>query len=181
MNDHDPLLNMVLAQPDDIALRLVYADWLEEHGQEERAEFIRCQVELARIRPEKAGGLTVWSSDEAAADDLRSENPHAERLRRRERDLLGYPNGVCLHCDWHAPIPHGGFEWEFRRGFVEVVSLPLAAWLEHGPALVRRHPIRELRIPDLSEEECHVWLNWAREQAGMTPIIKANRQALRTP
>jgi uncharacterized protein (TIGR02996 family) len=49
MSDADALLAAIRAAPDDDAPRLIYADWLEEHGQTERAEFIRIQCELARI------------------------------------------------------------------------------------------------------------------------------------
>jgi uncharacterized protein (TIGR02996 family) len=42
------LIAAIRAAPDDDAPRLVYADWLDEHGQPERAEFIRVQCELAR-------------------------------------------------------------------------------------------------------------------------------------
>ena len=42
------LLAVIRAAPADDAPRLVYADWLDEHGQPERAEFIRVQIELAR-------------------------------------------------------------------------------------------------------------------------------------
>jgi uncharacterized protein (TIGR02996 family) len=43
------LLNTVLAAPADDAPRLVYADWLDENGEPELAEFIRVQCELARL------------------------------------------------------------------------------------------------------------------------------------
>src|SRR4051794_3132813 len=48
------LLADICARPEDDAPRLVYADWLEENGNPERAEFIRGQCELARKR--LAGG-----------------------------------------------------------------------------------------------------------------------------
>lgn len=48
MSDAAALLAAIRAAPDDDAPRLIYADWLEEHGQPERAEFIRVQCELAR-------------------------------------------------------------------------------------------------------------------------------------
>ncbi len=35
------LLAVIVAQPDDDTARLVYADWLQEHGDEEQAAFIR--------------------------------------------------------------------------------------------------------------------------------------------
>ena len=42
-------LEAILAQPDDDTPRLVYADWLEEQGDSARAEFIRVQIERARL------------------------------------------------------------------------------------------------------------------------------------
>ena len=42
------LLAAIRAAPADDAPRLVYADWLDEHGRPERAAFIRVQCELAR-------------------------------------------------------------------------------------------------------------------------------------
>jgi len=63
MSDAAALLAAIRAAPDDDAPRLVYADWLEEHGQPEWAEFIRVQCELARL--------------------------DSQALRRREAELLG--------------------------------------------------------------------------------------------
>jgi uncharacterized protein (TIGR02996 family) len=48
MTDATALLAAIRAAADDDAPRLVYADWLDEHGQPERAEFVRVQCELAR-------------------------------------------------------------------------------------------------------------------------------------
>jgi len=39
--DERALIQAIIAAPDDDLPRLVYADWLEEHGRPERAEFIR--------------------------------------------------------------------------------------------------------------------------------------------
>lgn len=43
------LLAAVQANPDDDTVRLVYADWLQENGDEARADLIRVQVEIARL------------------------------------------------------------------------------------------------------------------------------------
>src|SRR5262249_17672416 len=43
------LLHEILSSPDEDLPRLVYADWLEEHGDADRAEFIRVQCALARL------------------------------------------------------------------------------------------------------------------------------------
>src|SRR5262245_10972802 len=49
MTDPEALLQAILADPEDDAIRLVYADYLEERGEPERAEFIRVQCDLARL------------------------------------------------------------------------------------------------------------------------------------
>jgi uncharacterized protein (TIGR02996 family) len=46
--DEDVFLRAISAAPDDITVRLVYADWLEERG-DPRAEFIRLQVRLREV------------------------------------------------------------------------------------------------------------------------------------
>ena len=46
MTQLDALLVAVCSVPDDDLPRLVYADWCDENGQGDRAEFIRTQVEL---------------------------------------------------------------------------------------------------------------------------------------
>ena len=47
MNLRDAFLAEILAAPDDDAPRMVFADWLEDNGDPQRAEFVRAQVRLA--------------------------------------------------------------------------------------------------------------------------------------
>jgi uncharacterized protein (TIGR02996 family) len=51
MSHADGFLSDIRAHPEDDAPRLIYADWLDEQGQLERAEFIRVQCRLAAIDP----------------------------------------------------------------------------------------------------------------------------------
>ncbi len=46
----DAFLQAIIESPDNDGPRLVLADWLEDHGQQERAEFIRVRVALAGSR-----------------------------------------------------------------------------------------------------------------------------------
>jgi uncharacterized protein (TIGR02996 family) len=48
MSDEAALLRAIGAHPDEDTPRLMYADWLDEHGRAERAEYIR--VQIARLR-----------------------------------------------------------------------------------------------------------------------------------
>src|SRR5262249_47556713 len=75
------LLQAAKHSPEDDAPRLVLADWLEEHGEGERAEFIRAQIRLAP-------GTNVLSQAER------------HRLRRRADELLECNGGCWLGSLW---------------------------------------------------------------------------------
>jgi uncharacterized protein (TIGR02996 family) len=111
------LLDDICTNPDEDAPRLICADWLEEHGQPERAEFIRVQIERAAL-PE--------------------EDARQPALMRRERRLHEQ------HArQWSAPLREQGFNWvTFRRGFVESVTTTAALFLEQGEELFRLAPVR---------------------------------------
>ena len=51
MTERHAFLLSIKDNPADDTPRLVYADWLEEHGETERAELVRVQIELAKPRP----------------------------------------------------------------------------------------------------------------------------------
>lgn len=48
MTDGEALFAAILATPADDTVRLVLADWLQENGQPDRAEFIRVQIRMSR-------------------------------------------------------------------------------------------------------------------------------------
>jgi uncharacterized protein (TIGR02996 family) len=50
MTERD-FLRAIKARPDDDLLRRVFADWLEENGQPERAELIRLQLDREGLPP----------------------------------------------------------------------------------------------------------------------------------
>ena len=53
--DWPAFIAAIIADPDDDTVRLVAADFLEEHGDPDRAAFIRIQVELARLEADGRG------------------------------------------------------------------------------------------------------------------------------
>lgn len=71
MND-EAFLEAIRAERDSDVPRLVYSDWLEEHGEPDRAAFIRLQCELARLHP----GDKAYDSIQQLASEL--------LLRRRD-------------------------------------------------------------------------------------------------
>jgi uncharacterized protein (TIGR02996 family) len=56
----EALLNAIYDHPDDDTPRLVYADWLQEHGQENYAQFIRLQCAAAREQLWRAEANRLW-------------------------------------------------------------------------------------------------------------------------
>jgi uncharacterized protein (TIGR02996 family) len=117
-------LDDIIANPEDDTPRLVLADWLDDNGQEDRAEFIRIQVALAR-----------------------ADTPDPLMLRR-ERDLLAFRGK-----EWAADFTGHVGQVLFRRGLVEGVAAG-GELMEGFAARLRgwagRHPIRLLRI-DIGE------------------------------
>ena len=98
MTDHDALLAAVIANPDEDTPRLAYADWCDENGRPERAEFIRVQIRLERER--HSDQVPEWLS-------------HKYDLLRR------------FGAAWSAGISGEGVrEVVFRRGFVEELFQP---------------------------------------------------------
>jgi uncharacterized protein (TIGR02996 family) len=112
----------IIESPDDDAPRLIYSDWLEDHGQADRATFIRVQIELAT---------------------LRQNDPRKPGLKTTERRLQ-----EKHERQWAAPLPGLAGDWGFRRGFVELIALPASTLVRHADAIFRSAPVRELRLED---------------------------------
>jgi uncharacterized protein (TIGR02996 family) len=123
VSDEDALLAAILADPDDDTPRLVYADWLDEHGRHDRAEFIRLQCPTG------------------AADDPSAEDRAADlEERNRGRWLAGLPAFADAH-------------WEFRRGFPEILTAPADLFLERYEAFARVPWVRRLCLHDLVDAQ----------------------------
>ncbi len=98
-------------EPENDDLRLVYADFLEDRGDDEslaRGEFIRVQVEWAALPPTAKG----------AAE-------RAAQLTTRQNELLTQWQRVWLG-DWAEVLA----SWTFRRGFVEAVQADASVFLD---------------------------------------------------
>lgn len=59
MHDERAFRREIANNPDSPAARLVYADWLEEQGECDRAEFLRLDAELADMSPTEAAFLKL--------------------------------------------------------------------------------------------------------------------------
>jgi uncharacterized protein (TIGR02996 family) len=127
MTEREALLRSIIAAPDDDLPRLVFADWCDEHGDPERAEFVRTQVEFAR------------------------KSRHAEGVDNR----LG-KHSVELWAEhrkrWLAELPViRGATWfdAFYRGFVERVSVSSDEVLMTHADILDTSPIQHLTVGEL--------------------------------
>jgi uncharacterized protein (TIGR02996 family) len=127
MSDETAFLAAITAEPDDATARLVYADWLEERGDIDRAEFIRIQFEAERH--------DEWTPARMDIDE------RAEALLERNRDR------------WLHDVPHWaqGPNWppgvsSFRRGFLTRVSVTAENFLASSADLLSAAPVREVQI-----------------------------------
>lgn len=121
MNERALLFETILAHPDDDHPRLVFADWLEENGEPARAEFIRTQIEYAR---------------------LRSWDPRRGELVERATELL-----VESGSAWRLPFLESR-EQVFHRGFVDEVHLSATRFLESSEDIFRNTPLFAARLGD---------------------------------
>lgn len=169
MTDEQSLLRAVLLSPADDLPRLVLADWYDEHGQPERAEFIRVQLELGKRKAAHSGlgKINDLLVDIANTPPGRLSPGRAKcgcehcGLRRREEELFGGPQPPArrwfsvppgwwarLGTDADGPPPGGTAEAIVRRGFLAVVRGPLAALREHLPALTAVQPVERVEVSD---------------------------------
>jgi uncharacterized protein (TIGR02996 family) len=134
MSTEQALLADIQANPDDEAPRLVYTDWLQEHGQTERAEFMRVQTALGDAPEDREAYL---------------------ELRARESALLE-EHGK----EWFGPLKKlGVLSWTLRHGLVAGVTMHGRSFLNHGEELFRLAPVHAVALrgstPILRElEEC---------------------------
>jgi uncharacterized protein (TIGR02996 family) len=114
MSVEEGLLNDICANADDLAPRLVYADWLDDRGGKgdaERAEFIRLQCQ---------GGSEA-----------------------RQKELLQQWGKT-----WYRPFKGLFARYEFRRGFIERVTMKAKAFVEDGERILALTPLRYVKLRD---------------------------------
>lgn len=118
--EHYIFVREIADRPDDDGPRLIYADWLEEHGNP-RGEFIRVQCDLERLDP--------LSAD---YHDLNVRNLELLGLHRK-----GWVNELLI------PSRQRVF---FRRGFVRQFKSTASNLLEKGDEAAELAPLTSLHL-----------------------------------
>lgn len=158
MHDEErALLAAIIAHPDEDTPRLVYADWLQEHDQPERAEYIRLSIQLANLQY----GDPNFKADEARL--LAQRRPLVEQYYDTwkdefaeqfpaTRELYWHPDhgmfgGVCCSVKYFLDNGNKLFESTPLRWFMPATLSPTTAKRLVAHPLFRR--LRELRVPNL--------------------------------
>jgi uncharacterized protein (TIGR02996 family) len=134
MTHEDVFLQDILAHPDDDTPRLIFADWLDDHADSDRAEFIRLQVR-------------------------QPGSPRAEQLLREHDEEWAGPVISSLACGWvfrrgfvHTVTAEAGALVGRCKELFEAAPVRCLRLLEprdHLPELIAEHGLMHLHSLDL--------------------------------
>jgi uncharacterized protein (TIGR02996 family) len=118
MNERGALLSDAVENSDDDTSRLVFADWLDDHGGESDrawAEFIRLECAAAKL-------------------------PASHKKDERRQALL-----AAHAAAWFGPVADKSIvrEYETDRGFVSLIELPPNQFTAHAAAMFEHCPLIE--------------------------------------
>lgn len=150
MSDQAALLLAIVDQPDDLTLRLIYADFLEEHGETTHATFIRAQCSIDSVI------RTPEMNEFGYLVDYRLLP--VESLEPNLAEILLQPIAAFLadtRATGNPEDPNRSSKAWVRRGFIEQITVfgakSLAAFLDHVPAILAALPLRKIILAYDSE------------------------------
>jgi uncharacterized protein (TIGR02996 family) len=132
VTDHDDLLRAIAQRPRDDTPRLVYADWLDEHGRGEQAAFIRTEIDVYR-RPE-------WDPERIRYE--RRTNMTAGTLKRLPWAAEYAAELMTLGAWIGHPVIRRGFPWAL--GVLTPADLFTPGGTTFLTRVFDRHPVEEV-------------------------------------
>jgi uncharacterized protein (TIGR02996 family) len=129
------LFDAVLRDPEDIEARLVFSDWLTEHG-DPRGEFI--QLQCALNRPLNGAKARTWHRP------LFDGDPAA--LVKRERALI-----KLYEKHWLLSMRPFIRTWRWSRGFVDYVVADSAKFLDGVETIFANTPLVDVQLTALKK------------------------------
>lgn len=145
----EQLLAAICAEPNDDGLRLIYADWLDDTGDADRAEFIRVQLQLATLAGMGRAPEPEWI-DPLVSRELELW-VHSPEWFAPLKDVLRLVQIGDDHPDEMTVLNFsidGGTYAVVRRGFASEFHVPADWWAGHGEAVVRSHPVERVKFTD---------------------------------
>lgn len=184
MDESVAFMSVICREPGDDTHRLVFADWLEERREGERAKFIREQVAFAREYPNVSDRQAWWSEA--------GERHRADKSIRRTTALFETafsPLPVTPLPLWHSTVRKqfavyaahpAWFATGFKnvhpswvdRGFLSGVSTTESQWLRLGRRILTVQPVSAVvlnnRRPYMDWTASGLFYGWYN--AGHAPI-----------
>jgi uncharacterized protein (TIGR02996 family) len=152
-----PFVRPIVDAPADAAPRLVLADWLDEHGDPERAAAIRLEYP-----PPARGRAAVSRERRRLAELVAGAVPKSWDLypviwlqlrRPREGAARSFPHDVGR--TWFVDSRRPVFAAAVRHGFIEAVGLPVRRFARHAAAIFAAHPVRWVAPTDLRPDDAY--------------------------
>lgn len=178
-NTEAGLLRDICERPFDDTPRLIYADWLEDHGSPERAEWIRLIWEYTQGKPQPARPHAEGRYRDLSNRLQELFNAEHHTARDLQDGFLADGHGYLTWDDMHSVVlSHlNSARWGFfGKGFVSAVACTCADWLAHGREIVLAQPVTEVKLTDKEPEKQgnDVW--WWYASSDLNPI--GHRQVL---
>ena len=126
-SDESALLAAVAVDLGDDLPRLVYADWLDDHGEAIRAEFIRLQCQIARL-----------------ADVPQWQRERSVHLWMRQQELLDHHRAELVGD--LADLPENPVDVVWERGFLAELTLDAEHFLRLADRLDARVPTPRVTV-----------------------------------
>ncbi|MBN9121097.1 MAG: TIGR02996 domain-containing protein [Planctomycetes bacterium] len=140
MSDETALLSAICADPADDTARLVFADFLQEHGGkvgDAWARFVRAHVRLG-------------TGTETVGDVPIVQRFGKDYWLKLFAERLGFPAGGAVLLE----------DWE--RGFPNGLAADYPVVREQWPVLIERVPFRQLRVGGIEDEAVEDLVMWPR-------------------
>ena len=167
-NTGSQLLAEIAAKPEDDTIRLAFADWLEENGDDRRAAFIRGMIDLEKCHP-SCGVGNVCRGTAVLPPKVTCAGVRDRVTELFDSNLCRWESGVVIpDCAYRLPWRGTGDTAPvmaiFRRGFVDEVRLNAAAFTEDfARELFARHPVTRVVLTDREPQQ------WLPEIRGLPP------------
>lgn len=144
----------IIADPDEITVRLVYADWLDEHGRGFHAATLRQQV---------TSPANKYNYSPKARIEHRRWSQHLRELIGQDFPKSVRPELVWSEHGWstleslvHTHTKINSLGVVIRHGCIEGVEIE-PRHLKYLPALVRKHPIKYVHVTNGHAREGFWW------------------------
>jgi len=184
MSDRAAFMKRIIEDKFSDAPRLVFADWLEEHGDPLRAEFIRIQIEIENAMKGCSCGSCMrrhgpgphqHTNGPCAASRLKVKvNGERQPAYFRSHTLLEEHGKQWLADDFCGSEQRARIytnNMVFTRGFMAEIETTGPLWVEQGDWFTSRAPIERVKlmtmftigISQCNDEKRNIWgwtLTW---------------------